>query len=239
MSVLGGISMAPYEPKFPAQGLNDYCAELDAALKNGTISEEQWYEARKKATAEAYLSRDNPRAQSGHGGDEARWRYTRVVMILEAIHKDGAFIDVGCANGYLIKCLENWVQGSGLNVEFYGVDLSDELVDFARKRLPDRADRFFAANAVTWAPPRRFDFVHAHEISYAPRHRERQFLEHLLEDYMSPGGRLIIGPWAMGRESNDLEERLASWGYEPTGWLLKSQGDDPGLTRKMIWIDKA
>ena len=159
-------------------------------------------------------------------------------MILEAIHRDGSFLEVGCANGYLIECLERWVEGSGLNVAFYGVDISEELIDLARKRLPDRADRFFVANAVSWIPTRKCDFVHAHEINYAPRHRERQFLEHLLEEYLTPGGRLIIGPWAVGRDCTDLEERLSSWGYDPTGYLLKSQGDDPGLTRKLIWFDK-
>ncbi|MDP6357976.1 MAG: class I SAM-dependent methyltransferase [Planctomycetota bacterium] len=231
--------MSAFQPKSSPHDLNAYCEELDAALDKGEISEEQWYEGRKKATAIAYLSRDNPRAQSGHGGDESRWRYTRVLMILEAIHKDGSFLDVGCANGYLIECLQEWTEGSGLNVEFFGVDISEELIEFAKKRRPDASDRFFVANAVSWAPDRRFDFVHAHEISYAPRHRERQFLEHLLEDYLNPGGRLIIGPWAVGRDSTDLEERLSSWGYEPTGWLLKSQGDDIGLTRRMIWFDKA
>ncbi len=223
----------------PNSSLNDYCDELNAALENGLISEKQWYEARKKATAIAYVSRDNPRAQSGHGGDEARWRYTRVLMVLEAIHKDGSFLDVGCANGYLIECLQRWVEGSGLNVAFYGVDISEELINLAHWRLPDRSDRFLVANAVAWTPDRRFDFVHAHEISYAPRHREREFLEHLLADYLNPGGRLIIGPWALGRDCTNLEERLSSWGYEPTGYLLKSQGKDAGLTRKMIWFDKA
>jgi len=231
--------MGDFQPKSTPQDLNAYCDELSAALAAGVISEEQWYDERRKATAIAYLSRDNPRAQSGHGGDEARWRYTRVLMILEALHRDGTFLDVGCANGYLIECLEKWVDGSGLAVEFYGVDISEGLIDLARRRTPHRSDRFFVANAVTWTPERRFDVVHAHEISYAPRHRERQFLEHLLDDYLKPGGRLIVGPWAVRRDAVDLEDRLAAWGYEPTGSLLKSQRGDRTLTRKMIWFDKS
>jgi SAM-dependent methyltransferase len=232
--------MNEFQPKSSPHDLNNYCDELSAALENGIISEDQWYEGRKKATSLAYLSRNNPRAQSGHGGDEARWRYTRVMMILEAIHKDGSFLDVGCANGYLIECLQKWVEGSDLNVEFYGVDISEGLIALAQKRQPDRSDRFFVANAVSWRPHRKFDFVHAHEISYAPRHRERQFLEHLLEEYLNPGGRLIIGPWALHRDFTDFEERLSSWGVEPTGYLLKSQGKHSDyLTRKMIWFDKA
>lgn len=218
--------------------LNTYCEHLDTRLKQGLISEVQWYDMRKAATAEAYLSRDNPRAQTGHGGNEARWRYTRVMMILEALHKDGSFLDIGCANGYLIECLHKWVSGSGLKIEFYGVDISAELVAFAKKRLPHWSDRLFAANAVEWTPNPKFDIVHAHEISYAPEHHERGFLNHLINDYLNPGGRLIVGPWAVGRDSMDLEEKLASWNIEPTGYLLKSQKEGTNLTRKMLWFDK-
>jgi SAM-dependent methyltransferase len=190
------------------------------------------------ATDIAYLSQDNPRAQSGHGGDEARWRYTRVLMILEALHKAGSFLDVGCANGYLIECLERWVGGSGLDMEFYGVDISQELIELARSRMPEKSARFSVANAVLWTPDRTFDYVHAHELSYAPAHREKEFLKHLLDDYLSPGGRLIVGPWALHRDSTGLESRVASWGYEPTGTLVKTHGEDSDLTRKMIWFDK-
>ena len=222
----------------PEDSLNAYCDELNAQLAHREISEAEWYDARRKATGIAYLSRDNPRAQSGHGGDEVRWQYTRVLMILEAIYKRGSFLDVGCANGYLVECLEKWVSGAGLDIDFYGVDICEGLVDLARRRLPERAGKFSVANAVLWTPDRRFDYVHAHELSYAPVHREREFLEHLLEDYLSPGGRLIIGPWAVHRDSTGLENRLASWGYEPTGSLLKTHSKDSSLTRKMIWFDK-
>lgn len=218
--------------------LNAYCDELSAALKDGLISEEQWYQMRRDATAELYLSREDPRGQSGHGGDADRWRYTRVHMIIEALHKDGTFIDVGCANGHLIECLHNWVQGTGMEIEFYGLDFSEKIVKFARKRLPAFKKRLFVGNAVTWKPEKKFDYVHAHEISYAPRDREKEFLEHLLVDYLNPGGRLIIGPWAVHRDGRELEENLAEWGYEPTGYVLKTQGNDTGLTRKMIWFDK-
>ena len=218
--------------------LNEFCVELDAALEAGKISEELWFSLRRDATEDAHLPAENPRMQSGHSGDEARWHFTRVLMVLEAIHKDGTFLDVGCANGYLIECVQRLVEGSWLSVAFYGLDISEGLIELARNRLLEHPERFFCANAATWTPDRRFDFVHAHEISYAPRNREHEFLEHLLNDYLNPGGRLIIGPWALGRDLLDMEERLSSWGYEPTGYLLKSQGDDPGLTRKMLWFDR-
>lgn len=50
----------------------------------------------------AYPAGDNPRAQSGFGGNEARWEAGRR-PIAEQIDRDGTFIDIGCANGYLWK----------------------------------------------------------------------------------------------------------------------------------------
>ena len=74
--------MSAFEPSSSPQNLNAYCAELDAALASGLIAEEQWYEKRKQATAEAYLSQENPRAQSGHGGDEGR----QVAILFSYMH---------------------------------------------------------------------------------------------------------------------------------------------------------
>jgi len=34
-------------------------------------------------------------------------------MIAESIHDGGTFLDVGCANGHLIECLDAWRKGSG------------------------------------------------------------------------------------------------------------------------------
>ena len=39
------------------------------------------------------------------------------------------------------------------------------------------------------------------------------------------------------RDSLGLDERLASWGYVPTGTLVKSHATDRDLTRKMVWFD--
>ncbi len=230
--------MSDFQPRHTPDNLNALCDELTEALAAGRIDEARWYDLRRQATAAAYLPRENPRAQSGSGGDERRWHYTRVMMILEAIDRDGAFLDVGCTNGYLLECLERWVGGSGLDVTFHGVDISPELIDLARRRAAFPPDRFHVANAVTWTPPRVFDFVHVHELSYAPPHREHAFLEHLLGNYLAPRGRLILGPWAVDRDSAGLEQRLAEWDCEPSGWLLKSDRRDPTLTRKMLWFDR-
>lgn len=84
-------------------------------------------------------------------GDENRWRLA-CGIILEAVHKSGSFLDVGCANGHLVESLTHWL-GTSFNIAFYGLDISEELVDLAKRRLPDWNDRFFVAMHST-EPPR-------------------------------------------------------------------------------------
>ena len=81
----------------------------------------------------AYLSGDNPRAQSGHSGDAARWEQARR-LIVDAVERDGTFLDVGCANGYLLECLDIWSRERGLALTLSGLELNPELADAARRR---------------------------------------------------------------------------------------------------------
>src|SRR5436190_17366021 len=91
---------------------------------------------------DAYLSSDDPRAQSGFRGDEARWESVRR-PIVQAIDGAGTFLDVGCANGYLLESLVRW---SPHPIEPYGLDFAAKLVELARQRLPSWADRFFVGD---------------------------------------------------------------------------------------------
>src|SRR5215813_10608495 len=93
---------------------------LEAALEAGEIDEEGWYREVAAVITPAYLAGDNPRAQSGQSGDEAHWEQARS-HIADAIHRDGTFLDVGCASGYLMECLPRWAKARGCAVEPYGL----------------------------------------------------------------------------------------------------------------------
>ena len=112
--------------KFAKNRAYKFCEEQQTALDEGRITENEWFDIHNRTFTEYYLAADNPRAQSGHSGGEALYRYTRG-MILEAIHRDGDFLDVGCANGHLMEMLDKWLGGSGLSVEFFGLDISKGL----------------------------------------------------------------------------------------------------------------
>jgi SAM-dependent methyltransferase len=106
----------------------------------------EWFDAR-------YLATDDPRAQSGFTGSEARWEAARRAIV-RGIDAPGTFLDVGCANGLLMESAERW---SASPIEAWGVDFAPGLVALAKRRF---GDRVFEADIATWTPPRAFDFVH-------------------------------------------------------------------------------
>jgi len=222
--------------KYAKNRAYQFVEEQQEALDDGRITEAQWFENYKQYFTASYLAADNPRAQSGHGGDEARWRYSRG-MVIEAIHKSGTFLDVGCANGYLMESLHKWLGSSGLKVDFYGLDISEGLAELAKKRLPHWQDRIYIGNALYWTPPARYDFVRT-GLEYVPLGRQKDFVDHLFSNYTAEDGRLIFGLYSEERDSRELENQVRSWGYRPTGYCEKSKPDNGIVSYKLLWIDK-
>ena len=168
-----------------------------------------------------YLAAADARGQSGFRGDAARWERARRPM-LEAVHRPGTFLDVGCANGLLMESVHAWSNGE---LEPYGLDVSERLVALARRRLPHWADRMYVGDALTWTPPRRFDFVRS-ELVYAPPERRAELVEGLLE-LVAPGGRLILCSYGSRRSGQPLEplaDLVRGWGHEPE---LEFESDEP------------
>jgi hypothetical protein len=91
---------------------HEFNDSLQQALEEGEIKEEEWFAINNQYFTDHYLAGDNPRAQSGHGGDELNYFHSHI-MLANVINKNGSFIDVGCANGYLLESLDRWINGLG------------------------------------------------------------------------------------------------------------------------------
>ena len=196
--------------------------ELDASLERGEIDDDRWFAAMTEIFEGAYLAGENPRAQSGFGGDEGRWEAARR-PIADAVDRDGTFLDIGCASGHLLECLVRWTPH---HIEPYGLDLSPQLADLARRRLPRLADRIYVGNALSWEPPRLFDFVRT-ELVYVPAARERQLIERLLGEVVAPRGRLILCGYGSPRSGvvpDPVGAKARSYGFEPE---LELKGEAP------------
>ena len=218
-------------PSDEIEGLKDggwrEIAAIDSALERGELDEEGWHRAMRDLVVPAYLAAETPWGQSGKSGDEDLWEEARS-HVADAIDRDGTFLDVGCASGYLMESVVRW---SRHRVEPYGLEIAPELAALARSRLPLWADRIFVGNALTWEPPRRFDFVRT-GLEYVPPPRRRDLVAHLL-GYCD---RLIVGSYNEEVEEPALENAVESWGLAIAGRSERAHRD-PRVVRRVFWID--
>jgi SAM-dependent methyltransferase len=174
---------------------------------------------------QAYLASDDPQAQSGFHGSAERWEAARR-PIVEAIDGPGTFLDVGCANGLLMESVAAW---SSFAVEPYGIDFAPGLVEVARTRLPEWADRIWVGDAATWEPPFRFDFVHVRlEIGS-------------LERLAGFGRRLIVSSDGSFRRPDSpraepVADRLRELGLDVAGELCR-RSDEHLVETAVAWVD--
>jgi hypothetical protein len=208
-------------------------AAIDRDLAEGRIDEEGWFAAMQALITPAYLAGTNPRAQSGHSGDECRWREARS-LVSAAFDRDGSFLDVGCASGHLMETARGWAAERGLAIDPFGLDIAPELVALARLRLPQWRDRIWEGNALHWRPPRRFTYVRT-SLEYVPASRRGELVRHLLET--ATGHRLLVGPATEEPDRRDMEETLRAAGFTPSGRIERPHSD-ARLVRRLVWISR-
>lgn len=156
------------------------------------------------------------------------------MMIVDGIDRDGAFLDVGCANGLLMESVREWAAERGYAIEPYGVDLAPGLVALARSRLPQWADRIEVGNAIDYRPAsgRRFTFVHV-LLDTVPVRRRADLVRHALGALVEPGGRLLVSHYAGGSDLTSAEH-LRALGFPITG---ESCAVGFERTTTTAWID--
>lgn len=209
-------------------------AEADAAFEAGVIDEPEWHRRIAAVITPAYLAADTPWGQSGRSGDAASWEHARGLLVDAA--RPGAFLDVGCASGYLMECMVRWCGERGIACEPYGLDIAPELAELARRRLPAWRDRIFAGNAMTWQPGRRFDLVRT-GLEYVPARRRRDLVTRLLDDVVAASGRLVIGVYNEERADRAIERALVDWGFKIAGRSERLH-TDPRLAYRIVWLDR-
>ena len=199
-----------------------------------------WFETVHQVLETAYLAQDEPWRQSGQSGPYERWEALRK-PVADCIDRSGTFLDIGCANGYLLECCLRWTSDRGVSIEPFGLDLSAALVDLAGLRLPKYSDHFFVGNSFYWNPPRRFDFVRT-ELVYVPGEYERAYVIRLIKHFLAPWGKLLVANYGEGNPNvekgllpgsfpaQDVLARLADLGLNEVGYR---DGYDPIKDRKV------
>jgi len=196
--------------------------------------QEQWFSSLRQELEEAYLQHDEPWKQSGFSGPEERWVAYRK-PIADCIDKSGSFLDIGCANGYLLECILKWTAERNINIIPYGLDLSEKLTELTKQRLPIYKQNIYTGNGWLWHNPIRFDYV-ATEIVYVPEQLQKQYLQRIVDTYLANEGKLLLTEY---RSSKDpvtkpwINQTLKQWGFK----VIKQVSgvyDDKELTR--VWV---
>lgn len=178
----------------------------------------QWFAERKTLFETIYLAGTDPWQQSGVGLHTSHSAHDWEILrrpIADCLPSSGTFLDIGCANGYLLECLLHWTGERGLRIIPYGLDFSEKLVALAQKRLPQYADHLFLGNAWDWPPPQTFDYVNT-TLDYVPDVLREAFVHRLLNRYVLPGGLQLIAEY-LGRTTGvpeiRVDEKLRQWGF--------------------------
>jgi len=182
------------------------------------------------AISEYYLAdASNPYQQSGRSSGAQRWEQTRRCLV-EAIHRSGNFMDVGCANGLLLETVIDWAAEAGFCLRPHGLDFVADLVALAQQRFPEHRHSFVRANAFYWTPARDYDFVRTN-LEYVPR---ADWLEFIRRQYraVSPGGRLIVCHY---RNENDPVVDIASI-VGSAGYKVAGRTEAPGVA--IVWTER-
>ena len=177
---------------------------------------------------------DGPRGSGSGHASVGDWRAKRQHLAVP-MDRDGTWLDVGCANGFLLATLPAWCAERDVTIEPYGLELLPTVADLARALHPDLADRIWTGSVMRWSPPRRFTYVTALEDQVPPG-RLGDLVDRLLDTFLELGGRLIISAYTNENDvPRDLFGVLAALGYKPDGTIfIERPGRGPLIT---AWLD--
>jgi SAM-dependent methyltransferase len=174
-----------------------------------------WFSSVKEELETAYIRNKQPWEQSGYYGSEELWTAAQK-PVAGCITTSGSFLDIGCANGYLLECTLKWTSERNLEIVPYGIDISEKLIGLAKERLPEYADNLYTANDWDWENPVRFDYVRT-ELVYVPEHLQKRYLDRILNTYLREGGKLLIAEYGLSSRppnTSYIGNLLEAWGYD-------------------------
>ncbi len=173
-----------------------------------------WFSTLRVELEAAYLRNKEPWKQSGYLGSGEQWTAARK-PVADSMDKSGSFLDIGCANGYLLECTLKWTSTRNLQIIPYGIDISDKLIELAKARLPGYTDNLYTANCWDWDSPTRFDYVRT-ELVYVPEHLQKQYIDRILDTYLKEDGKLLVAEYGLSnrpRDTSFIGNLLAAWGF--------------------------
>ncbi len=136
---------------------------------------------------------DGPRGSGSGQASLGDWRAKRQQLAVP-MDRDGTWLDVGCANGFLMATLPSWCAERDVTIEPYGPELLPKVADLARALHPTLAERIWTGSVMQWSPPQLFTYVTTLE-DQVPPDRLGDLVGRLLDTFVEAGGRLIVSAY--------------------------------------------
>ena len=169
-------------------------------------------------------------------GDFNNWRNIRS-FTKKAFNRDGTILDIGCANGFFLKCLREWAN---YNLVPYGIDIKKNLIKEAKKLFPEFSNNFALLNGEDIKKlnkvglPNKFDFIYT--LPFKTKTLK------LILNYVRKNGRLIITFYGSNKykigsnkhieERNELYKRINN--YKKDGLKFNQIIKNPLRTNHII-----
>ncbi|MBI4088961.1 class I SAM-dependent methyltransferase [Candidatus Kaiserbacteria bacterium] len=153
-------------------------------------------------------------------------------FIAQAISKDGTILDYGSANGFLLRCLQEW---SKLRLNPYGVENDLERLAQAKALFPQLASHFVTPDEIKRQDfPKSFDQVYW-AVGDNVNFREEEFQSWLAEvkALVAEGGRFILGFYDTKEENRKKIKNLEDLGIRFSNVLENPNGGNEIIA----WID--
>ena len=110
------------------------------------------------------------------------------------------------------------------------------MINLAKKRFSKCHNNFWTANAWSWKPPIKFDYVYS-LYDYVPYDYLKEYIEHLLLKYVIDDGLLVIGAYgsrSQNQPAKNIEDDLRKLNFSISGC---SKVSDLPISI-IIWIKK-
>lgn len=151
------------------------------------------------------------------------------------IHKDGTILDIGCANGFFLLCLQGW---SGRTLEPYGIDIDTNRIREAKKIFKAHKDNFIERNALEISKlpfpfPEKFDTVFwSVWVNWEFKLSQEIKALHDIVRLVKPGGRCVMGFYDGEKKSIKQIQRIQELGVR-----LVRPVKNPAGVEILSWVD--
>ncbi len=153
--------------------------------------------------------------------------------ICSAIEKPGTLLDIGCANGFLLACLQLWSEHQ---ITPYGVDIDAASLEVARDLLPEYASHFAQCSLeklparASFGLPRRFNYVYWN-VWDGLDFKEPLYQTYAENAFAAARGRVILGFYDT---NHDVVMRQLEWLVRRFGAFTGKL--EPGAV--FVWWDR-